>query len=146
MMRKIGESPPVLVFFFLSLSPLDPIRGSTNLDRLIYTSPVYKIMSHTGLGNCLHLLKKNKRRSTDAFGFAFFFLFLFFLRIRYFFPPPILTKSITGILLTLFIRKMIRNCSLKKAPHGYIIPGQPPAPLTPADPNADARSVRCSLR
>ncbi|XP_042880280.1 uncharacterized protein LOC122258414 isoform X2 [Penaeus japonicus] len=28
----------------------DPIRGSTNLDRLIYTSPVYKIMSHTGLG------------------------------------------------------------------------------------------------
>ncbi|XP_071538924.1 uncharacterized protein [Panulirus ornatus] len=28
----------------------DPIRESSNLDRLIYTSPVYKIMSHTGLG------------------------------------------------------------------------------------------------
>ncbi|XP_076069616.1 uncharacterized protein LOC143041525 isoform X2 [Oratosquilla oratoria] len=28
----------------------DTIKGSTNLDRLIYTSPVYKIMSHAGLG------------------------------------------------------------------------------------------------
>ncbi|XP_064116798.1 uncharacterized protein [Macrobrachium rosenbergii] len=28
----------------------DQIKRSTNLDRLVYTPPVYKIMSHTGLG------------------------------------------------------------------------------------------------
>lgn len=35
----------------LPLSFIDSAVGTTNLDRLIYTSPVYKIMSHTGLGN-----------------------------------------------------------------------------------------------